>query len=45
MKYEPPEIEVIRFGDDDIVRTSGNGTELPIDEASAGAVRNISSLF
>ena len=41
MKYESPEIEVIRFGYDDIIRTSG-GTNLPIDESSAGST---SSLF
>ena len=40
MKYESPEIEVIRFGYDDIIRTSG--TNLPIDESSAGST---SSLF
>lgn len=39
MKYESPEIEVISFGDDDIIRTSG--TELPIDESSTGNMFNL----
>ena len=43
MKYEEPEIEIIRFGDEDVIKTSG--TDLPIDEGAVGGISQAFNLF
>lgn len=31
-KFETPELEVVKFNVEDVITTSGNGTETPPDE-------------